>query len=54
MSTESRRPAKVEESNIVRRALSEIMRIRRGKPLITALVKMCYEHMNLCRKYLEE
>jgi hypothetical protein len=49
-----RRPAKVEESNIVRRALSEIMRIRRGKPLIEALVKMCYENFDLCKKYLEE
>jgi hypothetical protein len=53
-SVEPRRPAKVEESNIVRRALSEIMRIRRGKPLIEALVKMCYENFDLCKKYLEE
>jgi hypothetical protein len=52
--SESRRPVKPEEFNIIRKALLEIMEIRRGRSLIRALVKMCYEHMNLCRKYLEE
>jgi hypothetical protein len=53
-----RRPAKPEvkpeEFNITRKVLSEIMEIRRGRSLLTALVKMCYENFDLCKKYLEE